>query len=118
VTKGRTSTTFNPYGCRMAKLVEASPMKSVAEELVLVRKAFRQSLRVYAARIDSQITQVKEKVAEQSNNPKDAAIPSRELRDMLALCRTLNIKPEKGRRKDFKKIESLLSELLLLTENW
>jgi len=28
------------------------------------------------------------------------------------------LRPEKGRRKDLKKIESLLEELHLLTERW
>lgn len=37
---------------------------------------------------------------------------------MLALCRSLDLRPEKGRRKDLKKIEALIEELRLLTEQW
>jgi hypothetical protein len=37
---------------------------------------------------------------------------------MITLCRTLDIKPEKGRRKDLKKIDSLIDELNLMVENW
>jgi hypothetical protein len=37
---------------------------------------------------------------------------------MLTLCRTLELKPEKGRRKDLKKIDSLIGELLLMVKNW
>ena len=41
-----------------------------------------------------------------------------DLRDMLTLLRTLEVKPEAGRRKDLKKIESLVEELRLLSERW
>ena len=50
-----------------------------------------------------------------------AAFPNSEipdLRDMLTLLRTLEVKPEAGRRKDLKKIESLVEELRLLSERW
>ena len=42
----------------------------------------------------------------------------RDLRDMITLCRTLDLKPEKGRRKDFKKIDTLLEELHLMIKAW
>ena len=41
-----------------------------------------------------------------------------DLRDMLILLRTLEVKPEAGRRKDLKKIESLVEDLRLLSERW
>ena len=41
-----------------------------------------------------------------------------DLRDMLTLLRTLEVKPEAGRRKDLKKIESLVEDLRLLSERW
>ena len=41
-----------------------------------------------------------------------------DLRDMLTLLRTLEIKPEAGRRKDLKKIETLVEDLRLLSERW
>ena len=37
---------------------------------------------------------------------------------MLTLLRTLEVKPEAGRRKDLKKIESLVEDLRLLSERW
>jgi hypothetical protein len=41
-----------------------------------------------------------------------------DLRDMLAMCRNLNLRPEKVCRKDLKKIEILLEELHFLTQRW
>ena len=42
----------------------------------------------------------------------------RDLRDMLTLLRHRQLKPDKGRRKDLKKIESVVDDLAMLIENW
>jgi len=42
----------------------------------------------------------------------------RDLRDMLTLLRKFSIKPEKGRRKDLKKIDALVGDLTMLIEQW
>ena len=52
---------------------------------------------------------------------RSADLPNSEihdLRDMLTLLRTLEVKPEAGRRKDLKKIETLVEDLRLLSERW
>jgi hypothetical protein len=102
----------------MAKSVEVSPMKSVAEELDFLRKSFRESLNVYAKRIETQLTQIREQILEQTKNPKPSGTQIRDLRDILTLCRTLDLKPEKGRRKDLKKIEAAVEEIQLMIQNW
>ena len=84
----------------MAKPLEVSPMKSVAEELDLLRKAFRASLNAYATRIETQLAQIRERVVEQTKAPKTQPTHIRDLRDIITLCRTLELKPDKGRRKD------------------
>ena len=93
-------------------------MKSVAEELDFLRKAFRECINVYATRIETQLLQVRETVLEQTKNPKLPPSHIRDLRDMITLCRTLDIKPEKGRRKDLKKFDTLVEELHALIQNW
>lgn len=93
-------------------------MKSAAEELQFLRKAFRECIDVYTSRIEGQIGQIRKKVLEQAKNPKDSSTYLRNLRDMITLCRTLDIKPEKGRRKDLKKIDLLVGELHLMIQNW
>jgi t-SNARE complex subunit (syntaxin) len=37
---------------------------------------------------------------------------------MLTLLRNRQLKPDKGRRKDLKKIESVVNDLTMLIENW
>ncbi len=41
-----------------------------------------------------------------------------DLRDIVALMRMLKVKPEKGRRRDLKKIEGVLEEVSSLVEEW
>jgi hypothetical protein len=102
----------------MAKPLEVSPMKSVAEELDLLRKSFRESLNAYATRIETQLAQIRERVIEQSKNSKPHPSHIRDLRDIITLCRTLELKPDKGRRKDLKKIESAVEEIQAMLQNW
>ena len=101
------SATFPELRIAMAKSLEVSPMKSLAEELAFVRKSFRESIEVYSARVETQLTQIRDTVLEQAKKETTPA-QIRDLRDMITLCRTLDLKPEKGRRKDFKKIDTLM----------
>lgn len=102
----------------MAKSLEVSPMKSVAEELDFLRKTLHECLNAYETRVEADLSQIREAVLEQAKNPKLPPSKIRDLRDMLTLCRTLDLKPEKGRRKDLKKIDSLIEELQLMVKNW
>jgi uncharacterized protein YfkK (UPF0435 family) len=97
---------------------EASPMKAVAEELAHLRASFRETLEAYATRIDSEIAQVEEVIRAELGNEKISAAKLRDLRDMLTLLRHTRFKSEKGRRKDLKKIDSLVGDLAMLIENW
>ena len=102
----------------MAKSLDISPVKSFAEEVEILRKSFWACLDVYAQRIETELKEIKEAVLAQNNGSQVPASKIRDLRDMIILCRTLDIKPEKGRRKDLKKIDSLVDELHLMIENW
>jgi hypothetical protein len=112
------SATVPPLLIAMAKSLEVSPMKSLAEELEFVRKAHRESIQVYSRRVEAQLTALRDTVLEQTKNPNPSPAQLRDLRDMITLCRTLDLKPEKGRRKDLKKIDTLLDELQVLVQNW
>jgi hypothetical protein len=112
------SATFPQLLVAMAKSLEVSPMKSLAEELEFVRKSFRESIQAYSTRVETQLTLIRDTVIAQTKNPNISAAQIRDLRDMITLCRTLDLKPEKGRRKDLKKIDTLMEELHLLIQNW
>ena len=112
------SATFPELRIAMAKSLEVSPMKSLAEELDFVRKSFRESIDVYCTRIETQLTLIRDAVLHQAKSSKLPPANMRDLRDMITLCRTLDLKPEKGRRKDLKKIDTLVEELQLMVQNW
>ena len=127
-------------------LAEASPYKSVAQELDTLRGAFRLACRQYSERVEMEIIRVREQVVDAGLTAADkekaeAARPAsngraarggaaaqtkaadklaqvRDLRDMLTLLRTMQVKPQEGRRKDLKKIETVISDLALLTTGW
>jgi predicted translin family RNA/ssDNA-binding protein len=102
----------------MAKSLDVSPAKSFAEEVEILRKSFRACLDVYASRVESELSHIKEAAVAKSQAAQLSQNIIRDLRDMITLCRTLDIKPEKGRRKDLKKIDSLIEELTLMVDNW
>ncbi len=129
-------------------LAEASPYKSVAEELAALRRTFRGVTQRYAERIDAEIGGLHERVvaagttaaqhekedgqgtelaakppsarpsASTQNRKARALARVHELRDMLTLLRTMQVKPAEGRRKDLKKIESVIQDLQLLCAKW
>ena len=117
--------------------MEASPFKSAAEELDALRKTFRVACRHYAERVDMEIIRLRERIAaagevyrendkvKAAAGPRgrtaavaDAGLQIRDLRDLLTLLRTLEVKPVAGRRRDLKKIEGVVEELRMLIERW
>jgi hypothetical protein len=118
VTNVSSSSTFHQPVIAMAKSLEVSPMKSLAEELDFVRKSFRESILVYSRRVETQLNEIREAVIQQTKLATPPTAQIRDLRDMITLCRTMDLKPEKGRRKDFKKIDTLLEELQLMIQKW
>ena len=106
--------------------MEASPAKSAVEELRALGKIFDAVVTAYADRIRREISETAaaverlERTGEGAprKNPRLDPSQLRDLRDMLTLLRTVEVRPEKGRRKDLKKIDTLVGDLRLLIENW
>lgn len=69
-------------------------------------------------RIEAEIDAVRVLVATLLDREKLSGAQLKDLRDILAELRGLQVKAEKGRRKDLKKIEILVGDLLLITEKW
>ncbi len=124
-------------------LAEASPYKSVAEELETLRRTFRGICQRYTERVETEIGGLRDRVISAgtvaAGQEKTDALsrPSagrqsvatqrkhahataqfHDLRDMLILLRTLQLKPAEGRRKDLKKVESVVEDLRLLAAKW
>ena len=93
-----------------------SPARSAVEDLEYVRAAFRDLVERYAANVEGDIARIRTLILEQGNPPPAAV--QRDLREISGLARRLDIRPEKGRRKDLRKVEQLARDVLDLAEGW
>lgn len=97
---------------------EASPMKAVLEELSTLRSLLRDTTAGYLSKLESEIAEVQARVEKELPSQKIPSAKLHDLRDMLTLLRHIQVKPEKGRRKDLKKLDSIIVDLSMLTEKW
>ena len=99
---------------RPKKQRESSPVTMLAGELAILRRDLRATVRAYAARLEIDLA---ESMAAVSSKRADAL--SREqlhdIRDLTIMVRKRKLKPEKGRRKDLSKIDSLIHDLHSIT---
>lgn len=98
----------------------ASPIKSALEEVDALRQLFRATLKHFGDSVETDLDRLKEEIAAREPGKKAAISPElvRELRDVTTLLRMLDIKPEKGRRRDLKKVEKTIEEALELVQHW
>lgn len=93
-------------------------MKSTIEELDQLQQLFRETVDAYAERLESEIQFVRDAVSELRKQKEPSMDRLHDLRDMLTLLRHVSIKSEKGRRKDVKKLDSLVGDLRMMIEHW
>jgi hypothetical protein len=103
-----------PKKKRPKKQRESSPVTMLAGELAILRRDLRATIRAYAARLEIDLA---ESVAAVSSKRAEAL--SREqlhdIRDLTIMVRKRKLKPEKGRRKDLRKIDTLIHDLHSVT---
>lgn len=98
---------------------EVSPFSAAAADLENLRRLLRETVRGYCAKVEGDIERVRNAVVEEGDRKKKVPVGRlRDVRDMITLMRTLEVKPEKGRRRDLKKIEGLLEDLVRFIEDW
>ena len=94
------------------------PVKPTLEELVFVRKALRDTMAHYLARMDGELNVIREAVANIATQKKVPAERVKSLRDLLLILREVEVKPQKGRRRDLKRIEAAVKDLQRIVESW
>lgn len=100
------------------ELTEASPAKALLEELELFRAVCHGCLASIGTRFDGQINEIRTKVEALGAGENVPSSKNRDIRDMLTLLRNSGIKPEKGRRKDLKKLDSISEDLSMMVSSW
>jgi hypothetical protein len=83
-------------------------------ELNRLRSLFREVVENYTTKVEGDIAQLHEVIGEQG----DEGDREETVRAMLTSIRQLKVKPEKGRRRDLKRIHDLVQEMRRLTEAW
>jgi len=102
-----------------AKPASALPFKTVTEELTFLRKSTRDLIDTYATQLEAEIVHLHSVVqADAESKKKLPGSRASDLRDVLMLLRSLEIKPTKGRRRDLKKVENLVEELRTIIDRW
>jgi hypothetical protein len=94
-----------------------SPARMLESELEKLRQDLRATVRAYAARLEVGLAE--SRAALEASKPAEELSRERlhQLRDLTILVRKRRLKPEKGRRKDLRKIDSLIEDLQLLVPN-
>ncbi len=89
-------------------------------EINHLRQLFRDTLQEYGITIESQITGLAESIREAVEENRRTMSPQQQkvLQEMVTVIRKLQVRPEKGRRKDLKRIEETIAHLTTLAEKW
>jgi hypothetical protein len=96
----------------------ASPMKSVVEEVDFLRGTLKEIVTAYTGRLEGEMTRVRAAASRSMNKKRLPAAQIRDARDMLTLLRKLDVKPSKGRRRDLKRVETVVEELKRFVDGW
>ncbi len=97
---------------------EVSPAVLLQRDLQELRKDFRATIRKYVAQVEGDIGELLAQVEKQVAAKKLSQERMRDYRDISAALRKLKLKPEKGRRKDLKKVDLLVADLKDLASGW
>jgi len=99
------------------RVSDTSPVTMLRDELQSLRRDLRVTVKAYAQRLDLDLQ--KSATALTAAGPVETL--SREqlhdFREAMLLVRKRKLKPENGRRKDLRKIDSLIEDLQLLVQS-
>jgi len=102
---------------RLKKKQETSPVRQLEMELHLLRRELRITARVYTQRLEQELLAT----AAALHKVAPAEELTREqlhwVRDFASMVRQRRLRPEKGRRKDLRKIDSLIFDLQSLLDD-
>ena len=86
-------------------------------ELRTLRRELRATLRAYSARLEISLAQTAAVVAESKPVDELSREQLHKIRDLSSILRNRKLKPEKGRRKDLRKLDELIEELSHAAQN-
>jgi hypothetical protein len=90
---------------------KSGPAKMLTTELLSLRQELRKTVRAYAARLETNLAASANKIDSYGDPDKLSRTRLSEIRDLTIMLRKRKLKPEKGRRKDLRKIDALIGEV-------
>src|SRR5206468_8367790 len=90
---------------------EASPVTMLTDELDAVRRDLRRTIRAYAARLELDLAESVAAVTRYKRAEDLSRERLHDIRDLTIMMRKRRLKPEKGRCKDVRKLDSLIRDL-------
>jgi hypothetical protein len=90
---------------------EVSPVTMLTDELDALRRDLRRTVRAYAARLELDLAESMAAVTRYKRAEPLSRERLHDIRDLTIMMRKRKLKPEKGRRKDVRKIDSLIRDL-------
>ena len=88
------------------------------QQLLVVNGLLDEVARNYLARLHREISELIRILEKKQTQPGFSRRELKELRDILKWIALLQINPERGRRKDLKKIDALIGDLQSTVERW
>ncbi len=88
------------------------------QQLLLVNGLLDEVARNYVARLHREITELLRVIEKKQAEPDFSRRKLKDFRAMLELIAHLQINPERGRRKDLKKIDALIGDLQSVVDKW
>ncbi len=85
------------------------------QRLLLINGLLDEVARTYVARLHREIAELTKAL---DRTARDGSLRDKELRSILKKIEHLQIDPERGRRKDLKKIDGLIGEIQAVIEAW
>ena len=83
----------------------------LSDELDAVRRYLRRTIRAYAARLELDLAESIVAVTQYKRAEDLSRERLHDIRDLTIMMRKRKLKPEKGRRKDVRKLDSLIRDL-------
>ncbi len=95
----------------------SSPVHQLETELSDLRRDLRKTVKAYVLRLEADLQKSSAAVQAFRSHEELSREDMHEVRDMTMLLRRRKLKPEKGRRKDLRKIDALIEDLQMFVTN-
>ena len=99
------------------KKPETSPVRQLQLELQELRRELRTTARAYTRRLEDELVATTDALSRYAPAEKLNREQLHRVRDLAIMVRQRRLRPEKGRRKDLRKIDSLISDLRPLVDD-